>query len=78
MSNDCLSPPTSGTFSVNVTDPCGGQARHMKVGTVLYIMKCVLNAFLMVQVLIKSQFYVSVCKHSKTITELVQMEHLLI
>ena len=40
MSNDYHSPPTSGTFSVNVTDPCGGHVRHMKVGTVLYCMNC--------------------------------------
>ena len=38
MSNDYHSSPTSGTFSVNVTDPCGGHVRHMEVGTVWYCM----------------------------------------
>ena len=40
MSNDCHSSPTSGTFSVNVTDPCGGHVRHMEVGTVVYCTNC--------------------------------------
>ena len=40
MSNDWHSPPTSGTFSINVTDSCGGHARHIEVGTVLYCMYC--------------------------------------